>query len=127
MYLQHSCVCLCYERYSHRAIGSVRKGLDILPHSFLLSSKLRYVLSWYCMSRDGPAFGQITIHTYIHYKTKVYPNFLCQSIDLFGFTLIFLIYCRQFISISHSYTGAIHKSRYACAYSPRTFFVAADH
>ena len=39
-------LCLCNERYSHRATGSVRKGLDILHHSFLLSSKLRYVLPW---------------------------------------------------------------------------------
>ena len=36
------CVCVCNEKYSHRATGSVRKALDILPHS----SKLRYVLPW---------------------------------------------------------------------------------
>ena len=35
-------VCMCNERYSHRVTGSVRKGLHILPHSFLLSSKLRW-------------------------------------------------------------------------------------
>ena len=35
------CLCVCNERNSHRATGSVRKGLDILPHSFHLSSKLR--------------------------------------------------------------------------------------
>ena len=33
----HSCVCVCNERYSHGATGSVKKGLDILPHSFFLS------------------------------------------------------------------------------------------
>ena len=31
------------------------EGLDILPHSFLLSSKLRYVLHW-CLSRSAPGF-----------------------------------------------------------------------
>ena len=40
-----SCICstlvsVYAMKYSHRAIGSVRKGLDI-PHSFVLSSKLR--------------------------------------------------------------------------------------
>ena len=50
---------MCNERYSHRfATGSVGKALDILPHS----SKLRYVLPWYCMSREGPASGQNTLH-----------------------------------------------------------------
>ena len=44
------CVCVCSERYSHRATGSVRNGLDILPHSFLLSSKLTY-----CMYYSGSA------------------------------------------------------------------------
>ena len=66
-----SCICVCVwnEKYSHRATGSVRKGLDILPHSFLSSSKLRYALPWQCrqcMSRDRLAFGQITLHIYTH-------------------------------------------------------------
>ena len=58
--------CVCNERYSHKATDSVRKGFDILPHSFLLSSKLRYALPWQCISRDRPAFGQITLHTYMY-------------------------------------------------------------
>ena len=60
------CLCVCNERYSHRATGSVRKGLKILPHSFLLTSKLRYA------SRDRPAFGQITLHTYSS-RSRVLP------------------------------------------------------
>ena len=70
VYLQqaYSCVYVCNERYSHRVTGSVRKGLDILPHSFLLPCGLRYALPWQCMSRDRPAFGQITLHTYIPYS-----------------------------------------------------------
>ena len=39
-------VCVCNERYSHRVTGSVRKGLDILPHSILLSSKLSEQVFW---------------------------------------------------------------------------------
>ena len=62
-YLRHSCVFVCNERYSHSATGSVRKGIGILPHSSPLPSKPRYVLPWWCMSRDGPASGQNILHT----------------------------------------------------------------
>ena len=52
-------------------IGSLTQwGKDltyILSHSFLLSSKLRYVLPWQCMSMDGSASGQNALHTYILY------------------------------------------------------------
>ena len=58
-------LCLCNERYSHWATGSVRKELDILPHSFLLSSKLKicttlvvHVEGWTCL--------QAECFTYIH-------------------------------------------------------------
>ena len=78
-----SCICstlvsVCNERYSHRATDSVRKGLDILPHSSLLSSKVRYVLPLQCMSRDRPASGQNTLHT-VHTIHSFLGKLYCKS------------------------------------------------
>ena len=89
-YLQHSCVCVCNQRYSHRATSSVRKGLDTLPNTFLLSSKLRYALPWKCMSRDRPAFGQITLHT-------LYPNW-CEEVDTVCSQLLHVSVTRMTVS-----------------------------
>ena len=62
------CLCLhCNERYSHRTTVSVSKGLDILPHSFLLSSKLRYVLYTLVVQVEGRTCLRAEYFTYITY------------------------------------------------------------
>ena len=65
LYLQHSCVCVCNERYSHRATGSVRKRLDILSHSFLcLVNWDMYYPGSACRGTDLPQGRILYIHTH---------------------------------------------------------------
>ena len=70
-----SCICgtlisMCNERYSRIATGSVRKGIDILPHSSPLPRKqicttlVVHVEGRTCLRADYSTYMFVTLHNF---------------------------------------------------------------